>query len=72
MKSTKVQTLGAVALHAATACTGDASSIGLSPLNCGQESSVLPCLTCCRVCAHRVCTHFSHIHACVYAGPLLH
>ena len=33
MKSTKVQTLGAVTLHATTACTDDASIVGLSPLN---------------------------------------
>ena len=34
MKSTKVQTLGAFALHATTACTDDASTAGLCPLNC--------------------------------------
>ena len=28
MKSTKVQTLGAVVLHATTACTDDASIVG--------------------------------------------
>ena len=33
MKSTKVQTLGAVTLHATTACTDEASIVGLSPLN---------------------------------------
>jgi len=35
MKSTKVQTLGAVALHATTDldCTDDASIVGLGPLN---------------------------------------
>ena len=33
MKGTDVQTLGAVALHATTACTDDASIVGLSPLN---------------------------------------
>jgi len=34
MKSTKVQALGAVALHATTAaCTDDASIVGLGPLN---------------------------------------
>ena len=33
MKSTKVQTLGAVALHSITPCTNDASIAGLSPLN---------------------------------------
>jgi len=33
MKSSKVQTLGAVELHATTACTDEASSIGLSSLN---------------------------------------
>ena len=33
MKSTKVQTLGAVGLHATTACTDDASIVGLGPLN---------------------------------------
>ena len=33
MKSTKVQTLGAVALHATTACTDDASIVVLSPLS---------------------------------------
>ena len=33
MKSTKVQTLGAVALHATTAYTDDASIVGLGPLN---------------------------------------
>jgi len=33
MKSTKVQTLGAVALHATTDCTDGASIFGLGPLN---------------------------------------
>ena len=33
IKSTKVQTLGAVALHATTDCTDDASIVGLGPLN---------------------------------------
>ena len=33
-KKIKVQTLGAVALHATTACTDDASTVGLNPLNC--------------------------------------
>ena len=33
MKSTKVQTLGAIALHATTDCTEDASIVGLVPLN---------------------------------------
>jgi len=33
MKSTKVQTLGAVALHSTTAYTDEASIIGLSSLN---------------------------------------
>ena len=33
MKSTKAQTLGAVALHATTACSDDASIVVLSPLN---------------------------------------
>ena len=33
MKSTKVQTLSAVALHATTACTDDSSIVGLDPLN---------------------------------------
>ena len=33
MKSSKVQTLGTVALHAATDCTDDASIVGLGPLN---------------------------------------
>ena len=33
MKSTKVQTLGVVALHATTDCTDDASIVGLGPLN---------------------------------------
>ena len=32
MKSTKVQTLGAVALHAITDCTDDASIVGLEQL----------------------------------------
>ena len=32
-KSTKVQTLGVVALHATIACTDDVSIVGLSPLN---------------------------------------
>ena len=32
-KHYKVQTLGTVALHATTACTDDASIVGLSPLN---------------------------------------
>ena len=31
MKSTKVQTLGAVTLHATTDCTDDASIVGLGP-----------------------------------------
>ena len=33
IKSTKVQTLGTDALHATTACTDEASIIGLSSLN---------------------------------------
>ena len=33
MKSTKVQTLGAVTLHVTTDCTDDASIAGLGPLN---------------------------------------
>ena len=33
MKSTEVQTLGAVALHATTAYRDDATIDGLSPLN---------------------------------------
>ena len=33
MKSTKVQTLGAVTLHATTDCTDDAGIVGLGPLN---------------------------------------
>ena len=33
LKSTEVQTLGAVALHATTACTDKASIFGLGPLN---------------------------------------
>ena len=33
MKSTKVQTLGAVALNATTACTDDASIAGFGPLH---------------------------------------
>ena len=33
MKTTKVQTLGTVALHATTDCTDDASIVGLGPLN---------------------------------------
>ena len=33
MKSTKVQTLGAIALHATTDYTDDASIVGLGPLN---------------------------------------
>ena len=33
MKSTKVQTLGAVTLHATTAYADDTSIVGLSPLN---------------------------------------
>ena len=33
MKSTKVQTLGTVTLHATTDCTDDASIVGLGPLN---------------------------------------
>ena len=33
MKSTNVQTLGAVALHATTAYTDEASIVGLGPLN---------------------------------------
>jgi len=33
MKSTKVQTLGRVALHATTDCTNDTSIVGLGPLN---------------------------------------
>jgi len=36
MKSTKVQTLGAVALRATTACTDEASIIGLSSLHWGK------------------------------------
>ena len=44
MKSTKVQTLGAVALHATctTACTDETSIIGLSSLN--WAISLMPCL----------------------------
>ena len=33
MKSTKVQTLGAVTLRATTACTDDANIVSLGPLN---------------------------------------
>ena len=33
MKSTKVQILGAVALHATIACTDEASTVSLCPLN---------------------------------------
>ena len=33
IKSTKVQTLGAVTLHATTAYTDDTSIVGLGPLN---------------------------------------
>ena len=33
MKSTKVKTLGTVALHATTDCTDDAKIVGLGPLN---------------------------------------
>ena len=33
MKSTKVQTLSAVTLHATTDCTDDASIVGLGPVN---------------------------------------
>ena len=33
MKSTKVKTLGTVALHATTACTDDASIIDLGPFS---------------------------------------
>ena len=33
VKSTKVQTLGAVTLRATTDCTDDASIVGLGPLN---------------------------------------
>ena len=33
MKSTEVQTLGAVALYTTTACTDEASIIGLGSLN---------------------------------------
>ena len=46
MKSTKVQTLGAVALHTITACTDDASAI----------VCVLPCLGSVHV---GVCTYYS-------------
>ena len=46
MKSTKVQTLGAVALPTRTACTDEASIVGLSPLSWAivLDSNVLPCL----------------------------
>ena len=55
MKSTKVQTLGAVALHAITACTDYASIIQLSfSLVC----LALSCMLSTRVCT---CTHV-HIH----------
>ena len=33
MKTTKVQTLGAVALYATAACTDDASIVGFGPLH---------------------------------------
>ena len=33
MKSTKVQTLSTVTLHATTDCTDDASIVGLGPVN---------------------------------------
>jgi len=55
MKSTKVQTLGAVALHATTAYTDEATIIGLSSLN--WVPSVLPCLAyglCTDACAHAI------------------
>ena len=52
MKSTKVQTLGAVALHATTACTDDLSIVGLSPPEAhegqrpeGVSNLHMPCTT---------------------------
>ena len=52
MKSTKVQTLGKVALHATTACTDEASIVGSSSLNWGVlvlhgEGSVHECVCTC-------------------------
>ena len=47
MKSTKVETLSAVILHATTDCTDDASIVGLGPL---KWAIILPCLACCRIC----------------------
>ena len=57
MKSTKVQILGAVTLHATTTYTDNTSIVGLRPLNRPSPSpspryfSVLPCLAYCMVCA---------------------
>ena len=74
MKSTKVQTLGVVVLHTTTACTDDASIIGLSPLNW----AIVSCLVLHVVYTHRVCpcpyvafmnimkTTYGHGYTCSY------
>ena len=66
MKSTKVQTLGAVAWHATTACTDDTSIAGLCPFH----SAIVSCLV-----FHAVGS--VHVRVCIYyslvsrLGPLL-
>ena len=56
MKSTKVQTLGAIALHATTACTDDLKHCQFKSTQMGH----LPCPTCSRGCAH----------TCIYAHTI--
>ena len=64
MKSTKVQTLGAVALHATAACTDEASIIGLTP--CTQLGcSLVSCLV-----LHVVGS--VHVHMCTYCTSYMH
>ena len=65
MKSTEVQTLGTVALHATTACTDDASIDGLSPLNWARVLSCLVLHVIGSVCVCRVCACM-----CMYYGPV--
>ena len=62
MKSTKVKTLSAVALHTTTACMDDAITLDYSLVSC------MPCLAFCKVCArtHVHIRTIAFVHACAY------
>ena len=58
-----MQTLSAVALHATTTCTDDASIVGLHPLNWAIVSCLVLHVVQCRVDA-RTCVHIAlYMHA---------